>query len=540
MSKNTQEALTIIENKAKVRTCRNKPQISSSSGSSTQIDAITALTKQVEVLGNYIASMQETNNRNQEASSQLMQNQMGQIVEAFQERPSCVLPSDTETYPREEHKAVTTMDGLTLDGSFIPHSLVHQEEEQEPETIMDVVEIASSHSTQLFPPPKTPPFIDIVDSLSNKVPIQNDKNSGSPTLFPDPVIESLSPSLTPFGDIDLLFEEIDAFLVLDSIPPYIDDGIYDSEGDILFLEGLLNDEILRDLPPLDLNNDPKGDIIFLENLLKDEPLEVEESEIYPLKWEPSNTILMGDEEIKVDHFKEIDDPVPNPKNEHRDELETETIMDEVHSTVQIPPLFEELTSDKSMQDIILHRIHHGMVNSYRLSFYLDLLFPEDNFGSLSSDSFELGDQNVDFDTGILLNNGIFSFSIKSPHLLSDNFLIDKCHILREISLMIESSVSFHPKDKEIQGDLDPFIEIPSGESKVHSEVLSVLWGNRLSIPDGSLSLSSRLKGGGNNNNKKNNKSETDKSLLDHGRLAYQCGGFQKGEGSPGRNKTPGP
>ncbi|GJW33443.1 hypothetical protein Tco_0053475 [Tanacetum coccineum] len=37
---------------------------------------------------------------------------------------------------------------------------------------------------------------------------------------------------------------------------------------------------------------------------------------------------------------------------------------------------------------------------------------------------------------------------------------------------------------------------------------------------------SRLKGGGNN---KNNKSETDKSLLDHGRLAYQCGSFQKVE-----------
>ncbi|GJW76384.1 hypothetical protein Tco_0138066 [Tanacetum coccineum] len=38
--------------------------------------------------------------------------------------------------------------------------------------------------------------------------------------------------------------------------------------------------------------------------------------------------------------------------------------------------------------------------------------------------------------------------------------------------------------------LDPFVEIPSGESKVHIEVLSVLWGNR---------------------------------LLDHGRLAYRCG-----------------
>ncbi|GKB43795.1 reverse transcriptase domain-containing protein [Tanacetum coccineum] len=83
----------------------------------------------------------------------------------------------------------------------------------------------------------------------------------------------------------------------------------------------------------------------------------------------------------------------------------------------------------------------------------------------------------------------------------------------------------------------PNYKIPSGESKVHIEVLSVLWGNRLPILDGSLPLSSRLKGGGNN---KNNKSETDKSLLNHGRLAYRCDSFQKGRGSPGQNKTPGP
>ncbi|GJR83705.1 hypothetical protein Tco_0154490 [Tanacetum coccineum] len=36
----------------------------------------------------------------------------------------------------------------------------------------------------------------------------------------------------------------------------------------------------------------------------------------------------------------------------------------------------------------------------------------------------------------------------------------------------------------------PNFKIPSGEIKVHIEVLSVLWGNRLSIPDGSLPLSS--------------------------------------------------
>ncbi|GJZ53560.1 hypothetical protein Tco_0608445 [Tanacetum coccineum] len=98
--------------------------------------------------------------------------------------------------------------------------------------------------------------------------------SGSHTPSPNPVVESLSPSLTPCEDSDLLLEETDAFLSLDdSKPPGIDNGIYDSEGDILFLEGLLNDEILSDLPHLELNNDPEGDILFLENLLKDEPLE---------------------------------------------------------------------------------------------------------------------------------------------------------------------------------------------------------------------------------------------------------------------------
>ncbi|GJV50962.1 reverse transcriptase domain-containing protein [Tanacetum coccineum] len=50
LTKNTQEALNIIENKSKVCTSRNKPQDSSASDSSFQNDAITALAKQVEAL----------------------------------------------------------------------------------------------------------------------------------------------------------------------------------------------------------------------------------------------------------------------------------------------------------------------------------------------------------------------------------------------------------------------------------------------------------------------------------------------------------
>nr|GEX45281.1 reverse transcriptase domain-containing protein [Tanacetum cinerariifolium] len=50
LTKNTQEALTIIENKYKVQASRNKTQVASASGSSTQDAHVTALTKQVEAL----------------------------------------------------------------------------------------------------------------------------------------------------------------------------------------------------------------------------------------------------------------------------------------------------------------------------------------------------------------------------------------------------------------------------------------------------------------------------------------------------------
>ncbi|GJU22169.1 hypothetical protein Tco_1155511 [Tanacetum coccineum] len=186
--------------------CGNKSQVSSSVGSSTQIDTITTLTKQVEAL---ISSRQKAYNRNQEASIQLMQTQMGQMEETFQNRPSCVPPSDTKTYPREERKAVTTMSGLTLDGSFIPHSnfLFYQEKEHEPKTITEVVEIAR---------------IDIFDSLGDKFPIKNNSLNGNPTPSSDFVVESLSPLTIPYENSDSLVEETNILLSHfdDSQPKY--------------------------------------------------------------------------------------------------------------------------------------------------------------------------------------------------------------------------------------------------------------------------------------------------------------------------------
>ncbi|GKD01435.1 reverse transcriptase domain-containing protein, partial [Tanacetum coccineum] len=73
--------------------------------------------------------------------------------------------------------------------------------------------------------------------------------SGSPTPSSDTVVASLSLSLTPFGDIDFILEEIDTFLASDdSTSPDVDDGRFDLEGDICLIEELLNNEIPNDLP----------------------------------------------------------------------------------------------------------------------------------------------------------------------------------------------------------------------------------------------------------------------------------------------------
>ncbi|GKB61333.1 reverse transcriptase domain-containing protein [Tanacetum coccineum] len=64
--------------------------------------------------------------------------------------------------------------------------------------------------------------------------------SGNPTSTSDPMIDFRTPSFTPFGGSDFLMEEIDEFLEHDdSIPPCVD-GIYDFDGDTVYLEELLS------------------------------------------------------------------------------------------------------------------------------------------------------------------------------------------------------------------------------------------------------------------------------------------------------------
>ncbi|GKG52054.1 hypothetical protein Tco_0544692, partial [Tanacetum coccineum] len=43
-------------------------------------------------------------------------------------------------------------------------------------------------------------------------------------------------------------DEIDAFLAIE-VPMYIEEGYYDSEGDIIYLESLLSDDTTYNLSP---------------------------------------------------------------------------------------------------------------------------------------------------------------------------------------------------------------------------------------------------------------------------------------------------
>nr|GFA89607.1 DNA-directed DNA polymerase [Tanacetum cinerariifolium] len=66
-----------------------------------------------------------------------------------------------------------------------------------------------------------------------------------------PIVKSSSPTLTPFRESDFLLEEIEDFLKDESILTGIEDSCYDPEGDILYLEKLLNDDPSQ-LPSMDL------------------------------------------------------------------------------------------------------------------------------------------------------------------------------------------------------------------------------------------------------------------------------------------------
>ncbi|GJR33401.1 reverse transcriptase domain-containing protein [Tanacetum coccineum] len=135
-------------------------------------------------------------------------------------------------------------------------------------------------------------------------------SSGNPTPYYDPIVSTVSPTLTPFGDSDfLLFEEADSFLAIEDDPtsPEVDPTYYDPDGDILLLEAILNSdpsppppnqgnyfpETRKDLKICEANN---------ENSSVNEPPEVELKDLPPhLEY----AFLEGDDKLPVIIAKDL-------------------------------------------------------------------------------------------------------------------------------------------------------------------------------------------------------------------------------------------
>nr|GEW29169.1 reverse transcriptase domain-containing protein [Tanacetum cinerariifolium] len=151
----------------------------------------------------------------------------------------------------------------------------------------------------------------LIDVYGEEITLRYNLKSSNPTLVSDdsifksdsskvPIVKSSSPTLTPFEESDLFLEEIKDFLNDDSILTGIENSVYDPEGDILFLEKLLNEDPFQ-LPSMDLKL-----VIIAKNLKNDEKealINVLKSHKRAIAWkifdikgfDPTHKILMEDD-----------------------------------------------------------------------------------------------------------------------------------------------------------------------------------------------------------------------------------------------------
>ncbi|GJR75416.1 hypothetical protein Tco_1174957 [Tanacetum coccineum] len=202
---------------------------------------------------------------------------------------SGTLPGNTVTNPKEDLKGITTRSGVAYQGptsssspkvmnrdtevtkdTMLPTNNRRHQRRQHCRALIDVYEgeiplvLAKRHHLQLDHNMRytanynhmTANRIDVIElaceEYSQEVLGFSDSVAyGNPSPDYNPIVSNSSPTLTPFGDSDiLLLEEANAFIAVDDEPISweIDATYYDPEGDILILEALLISEPLPPLP----------------------------------------------------------------------------------------------------------------------------------------------------------------------------------------------------------------------------------------------------------------------------------------------------
>ncbi|GKA06816.1 reverse transcriptase domain-containing protein, partial [Tanacetum coccineum] len=131
-----------------------------------------------------------------------------------------------------------------------------------------------------------------LDSLTN----------GNPTPS-DPIIASSSPLFTPFEGGGFILEEIETFLCTPDKLSNLDDDYYDTEGDILYLEKLLNEDPYPNLPPMKNDDLKQVDVTMMKPSIKEPP----ELELKDLPSHLEYAFLEGTDKLPVIISKELKD-----------------------------------------------------------------------------------------------------------------------------------------------------------------------------------------------------------------------------------------
>ncbi|GKD74853.1 hypothetical protein Tco_1333135, partial [Tanacetum coccineum] len=124
--------------------------------------------------------------------------------------------------------------------------------------------------------------------------------SGNPTPS-DPIIASFSPSITPFEGGDFILEEVETFLCTPKELSNLDDDYYDTEGDILYLEKLLNEDPSPTLPPIKNDDLKQVDVTMMKPSIEEPP----ELELKDLPSHLEYAFLEGTDKLPVIISKEL-------------------------------------------------------------------------------------------------------------------------------------------------------------------------------------------------------------------------------------------
>nr|GEV55728.1 reverse transcriptase domain-containing protein [Tanacetum cinerariifolium] len=131
----------------------------------------------------------------------------------------------------------------------------------------------------------------------------SDRSTSGNPIPSDPIIASSSPSFTPFEGSDFILEEIDTFLRSPDELSNLDHDYFDMEGDIFYLEKLLNEDPSLNLPLMKKEDLKQVDVTMTKPSIEEPP----ELKLKDLPSHLEYAFLEGTDKLPIIISKELKD-----------------------------------------------------------------------------------------------------------------------------------------------------------------------------------------------------------------------------------------